>query len=186
MRVLLLDNYDSFTYNLLHLLQQFSDSVTVLRNDTSIESVSNFDKILLSPGPGLPSEAANLQSIIQEYSATKSILGVCLGHQAIGEVFGANILNMNKVRHGQSSEISVLDSDEVLFHRMPNSFQAGHYHSWIIDPSSLDESWKITAESDGLLMAMSHEKYDLKGVQFHPESIMTPLGSQIIANWLKS
>lgn len=186
MRVLLLDNYDSFTYNLLHLLEQFAQDVTVLRNDTSIESVSEFDKILLSPGPGLPNEAANLKNIIQEYASAKSILGVCLGHQAIGEVFGAKVLNMSSVKHGESSLVSILDSEDSLFYGMPNTFEIGHYHSWVVDSNSLNDSWKITAESNGLLMAMSHKKYDLKGVQFHPESVMTPLGAQIIANWLKT
>lgn len=185
MRVLLVDNYDSFTYNLLHLLEQYTSDVTVLRNNTAIESVAEFDKIILSPGPGLPQEAGNLHSIIQEYAASKSILGVCLGHQAIGEVFDANLLKIKPVKHGEVSTIKVLDSSEKLFEGIPDSFSAGHYHSWVVDPNSLSADWKMTAESNGLLMAMSHLKYDLKGVQFHPESVMTPLGSQIISNWLK-
>lgn len=185
MKVLIVDNYDSFTYNLVHLVEQFVDEITVVRNDEiDLHSVENFDKILLSPGPGLPQEAGLQNELIKKYAPTKSILGVCLGHQAIGELFGCKLLNIKNIKHGEESILSQIDSSELLFKNIEEPIRVGHYHSWVIDENSVGKDWEITAFSSGLVMAIKHQKWDLKGLQFHPESVMTPQGSKMIQNWL--
>jgi len=187
MKILILDNYDSFTYNLVHIVQQLGYACEVHRNDKiSIEEVSRYDKILLSPGPGIPDQAGIMKMVIGELGPTKSILGVCLGHQGIAEVYGGALYNIPRVLHGVTSIARVIDKSEVLFTGLPETFQATHYHSWAVTPGSLPTHLKVTAENDeGLIMAMRHTSYDVCGVQFHPESIMTPEGPRIIENWLK-
>lgn len=187
MKILVLDNYDSFTYNLVHIIRELNYPVDIFRNDKiELEDVSKYDKILLSPGPGLPDEAGIMKQIIKTYGSTKSILGVCLGHQGIGEVYGAKLYNIPKVLHGVTSMVEVKDRGEYLFEGVSTSFQATHYHSWAVLADSFTADLKITATNDeGLVMGLSHVTYDVKGVQFHPESIMTPEGPRIIENWLK-
>lgn len=188
MKILMLDNYDSFTFNLVHILRQFKNvQVDVKRNDEiDLDEVSSYDKILLSPGPGIPSEAGIMIDLIREYREKKSILGVCLGHQAIAEVFGGSLLNLKRVMHGVSTETHVIDNSEILFSGLPSHFKAGRYHSWVVNKGSLPAELKITAMSeDEVIMALRHEKFDVKGVQFHPESILTEHGKEMIENWLK-
>ncbi len=187
MKILVLDNYDSFTYNLVHIIRQLQYEYEVHRNDKiTVEEVKRFDKILLSPGPGVPDEAGIMKDVIKQYGSTKSILGVCLGHQGIAEVYGGSLYNIPKVLHGVTSTASVLDKNEKLFLGMPDSFQVTHYHSWAVRPGSLPAQLKVTAENeDGLIMGIRHTSDDVCGVQFHPESIMTPEGPMIIENWLK-
>jgi anthranilate synthase component II len=187
MRILVFDNYDSFTYNLVHLVEKLMPvKVEVYRNDElPLEKVKDYDKIILSPGPGIPTEAGLLLSLIKEYAATKSILGVCLGHQAIGEAFGGTLINLSEVYHGVAlpCHLSVLQSP--LFKDMPQSFDVGRYHSWVVSKKGLPAELEITAEDDhGLIMAMQHKTYDIQAVQFHPESVLTPLGEVIMKNWL--
>ncbi len=186
--VLIIDNYDSFTYNLVHYLEDLNAKVTVFRNDEfDLEEVAKFDKILLSPGPGIPSEAGLLNDVIQKYAPTKSILGICLGLQAIGEVFGAKLININKVYHGIETKINVITTNETLFENMPASFEVGRYHSWIVDSNNFPSELEITStDENGQIMSLRHTLFDVKGVQFHPESILTPNGKQILANWLSS
>jgi anthranilate synthase component II len=187
MKILVLDNYDSFTYNLVHILRELGHPPDVFRNDKmSIEAVGKYDKIMLSPGPGIPDEAGILKAVIKNYAKSKSILGICLGHQAIGEVFGAELFNIPKVLHGVTSEVSILDKDEYLFDGVNDNFQATHYHSWAVKPGTIPASLKVTASNaEGLVMGLRHVEYDVKGVQFHPESVMTTEGPKMIANWLK-
>lgn len=187
MKILVLDNYDSFTYNLVHIIRALSYPLDVYRNDKiSLEAVKEYDKILLSPGPGLPDEAGIMKQVIREYGPTKSILGICLGHQGIGEVYGATLINIPKVLHGVTSTVEVKDNDEYLFAGVPGTFQGTHYHSWAVRADSITSDLKVTATNDeGLIMGLGHAKYDVKGLQFHPESIMTPEGPKIIANWLR-
>lgn len=187
-RILLIDNYDSFVYNLFHLMKEVaSDNVTidVFRNDKlSIDDVAMYDKILISPGPGVPNEAGIICDVIRRYAESKSILGVCLGCQAIGEVFGGTLVNMGDVCHGVAMSTVVTDSDDYLFQGVPSSFLSGRYHSWVVD-SSLPSSLRLTAtDESGKVMALRHESLDVRGVQFHPESVLTPNGRQIIANWV--
>jgi anthranilate synthase component 2 len=181
--VLILDNYDSFTYNLVHLLEALEVRCVVRKNDAiSLEEVSDFDKIVLSPGPGLPKEAGILLPLIQRFASTKSILGVCLGHQAIGQVFGAELYNVGNVVHGKSRSTRIV-AEDVLFTGIEFEFQSARYHSWALRNVKLP--LVVTAEDDnGLVMAVRHETYNVRGVQFHPESIMTPDGFKIIQNWL--
>lgn len=187
MKILIIDNYDSFTYNLLHAVEHFVDDVTVVRNDEiNFSLIDNYDKIILSPGPGLPKEAGKLTKFIKEFASKKSILGVCLGHQAIGEVFGLKLLNINNVKHGENTLLTDFDRSEILFQGLANPIQVGHYHSWVIDESNDFEDWKVTAKSNDLIMAISHKRFDLKGVQFHPESVLTPQGNQMLKNWVDS
>jgi anthranilate synthase component II len=189
MKILLIDNYDSFTYNLVHLIKALGyKNLDVFRNDKiSLEEMKTYDKIMLSPGPGIPSEAGILQDAIREYADKKPILGVCLGHQAIGEVFGGTLTNLTKVYHGIATNAKVTVPSEVLFRDMPTEFAVGRYHSWVVDRQNFPDELEITAEDDGgFVMALRHKKYDVCGVQFHPESILTPLGSNIIENWLKA
>ncbi len=189
MKILIVDNYDSFTYNLVHLIQQFPNIKSdIIRNDKiNLEQVAVYDKILLSPGPGLPSEAGIMLDIIKQYAPTKSILGVCLGHQGIAEVFGGKLINLDKVMHGVATITVVTDKNEILFKDIPERFLTGRYHSWSVDDKSLPDFFKVTAiDENKSIMAISHTKYNVKGVQFHPESILTEHGKKIIGNWLKS
>lgn len=185
-KVVIIDNYDSFTYNLVHYLEDLNCSVTVYRNDEfEIDELEKFDKILLSPGPGLPSEAGLLKQVIQHYASSKSILGVCLGLQAIAEVFGGNLLNLNKVHHGKSSEITIIKED-VLFHNLPKKIQVGRYHSWVMNPEAVPDVLEVTSvDEEQQIMSIKHKYLDVKGVQFHPESILTPEGKTILKNWLE-
>ena len=185
-KILLIDNYDSFTYNLVHLVNSLGYEADVRRNDVlSIEEADAYDKILLSPGPGIPSEAGLLLEVIKRYAPTKTILGVCLGHQAIGEVFGATLVNLKEVHHGVASQINVT-ADDLLFRGIESSFEAGRYHSWAVSPENFPGELEVTAlDSFGEIMALRHRKYDVRGVQFHPESVLTPVGAKIIQNWLE-
>lgn len=187
MDILLLDNYDSFTYNLVHILRQIAYvRVDVIRNDKiTLEEVKKYDKILLSPGPGIPQEAGIMMDIIKTYSPSKPILGVCLGHQGIAEAFGAKLLNLDKVMHGVATDTWLMVSDEVLFNNMPLNFKSGRYHSWVVDEQGFPSCLKVTARDENeTIMAISHRTYDVKGVQFHPESILTEYGDRIIKNWV--
>lgn len=185
MKVLLVDNYDSFTFNLFHLLQDKVSVVDVVRNDKiDFDKVNQYDKIVLSPGPGLPSESSLLKPLIEIFASKKSILGICLGHQAIGEVFGCKMLKMNEVRHGVKSVLTNYDKSDYLFRGLEEPIEVGHYHSWHLDKKSISDSIKITAESNAIIMALSHQQFDVKGLQFHPESILTPQGGKLIENWI--
>jgi anthranilate synthase component 2 len=187
MRILVFDNYDSFTYNLVHLVEKLVPvKVEVFRNDEiPLEKVKDYDKIILSPGPGVPSEAGLLLALIKEYAATKTILGVCLGHQAIGEAFGGTLTNLSEVYHGVALPCHLSSPNCQLFANMPQSFDVGRYHSWVVNKENLPAELEITAEDDnGFIMAMQHKTYDIQGVQFHPESVLTPLGEAIMKNWL--
>lgn len=201
MKILVFDNYDSFTYNLVHLVNKIvKDKVDVFRNDEiPLEKVAEYDKIILSPGPGIPSEAGLLLPLIKEYAATKSILGVCLGHQAIGEAFGGKLVNLSTVYHGVATPVKIVkrNSDSYresnvkdglqqdLFKNLPDEFSVGRYHSWIVSDENFPEELEITAKDDnGYIMAMQHKTYDVQGVQFHPESVLTPDGEMILRNWL--
>lgn len=188
MKILVLDNYDSFTYNLVHIVRALGYTADVFRNDKiPLEEVGHYDKILLSPGPGIPDEAGIMKQVIREFAASKSILGICLGHQGIGEVFGAKLYNIPKVLHGVTSTAEVIDEGEYLFKNVPTRFQATHYHSWAILPETITAGLKVTAvNNEGLVMGLRHTSYDVRGLQFHPESIMTPEGPKMIANWLRN
>lgn len=184
--IVLIDNYDSFTYNLVHLLNECGQEVTVWRNDKfELEDLKPFDKIMLSPGPGIPSESGLLMDVIKEYGDKKSILGICLGLQAIAEVYGGKLYNLEKPVHGTATAIEVLKADEVLFQGLPSSFMVGRYHSWAVDKNHLPADLEITAvDPQGVIMAASHKTLDVKGVQFHPESILSEHGVELINNWL--
>ncbi|MEX1203545.1 MAG: aminodeoxychorismate/anthranilate synthase component II [Ferruginibacter sp.] len=187
MNILVFDNYDSFTYNLVHLVEKILHyRVTVVRNDEiALEKVKDYDKIILSPGPGIPSEAALLLPLIKEYASNKSILGVCLGHQAIGESFGGSLINLDTVYHGVATDVSITVPSAKLFKGLPANISVGRYHSWIIDDKTLPKELEITAlDHNGYIMAMQHKNYDVMGVQFHPESVLTPVGETIFRNWL--
>lgn len=185
-KVLVIDNYDSFTYNLVHYLEDLDCDVTVKRNDQlTLEEVDAFEKIILSPGPGIPDEAGLLKPIIAKYAPTKSILGVCLGQQAIGEVFGGSLTNLSQVYHGVATKVELSVSDETLFSNLPKTFEVGRYHSWIV-ASPLPESLEATSfDENGQIMSLRHKEYDVRGVQYHPESVLTPHGKQILENWIK-
>ena len=190
-RILVFDNYDSFTYNLVHLVEKITHTkVDVYRNDQiAMEKVKDYDKIILSPGPGIPEEAGLLLPLIKEYAATKSILGVCLGHQAIGQAFGGKLINLTTVYHGVATEIGVgsLKSGvrSRLFEGLPDSIEVGRYHSWIISDENFPDELEVTArDENNYIMALQHKKYDVQGVQFHPESVLTPMGEAILRNWL--
>ena len=187
MKCLLLDNYDSFTYNLRHILLELGVETDVRRNDKiSLDEVAAFDKILLSPGPGIPSEAGLLLLLIERFAPIKSILGICLGEQAIGEVFGAKLLNLKDVYHGVCSDIRIV-AQEQLFAGLEPGFRAGRYHSWVVSKEKLPACLEVTAidAEAGNIMALRHRAYDVRGVQFHPESVLTPQGKKIIENWIK-
>ena len=188
MKILVFDNYDSFTYNLVHLVEKIIHGrVDVFRNDEiELGKVKEYDKIILSPGPGVPSEAGLLLPLIKEYAASKSILGVCLGHQAIGEAFGASLINLNTVYHGIATPIKINPYQTGILKGLKNVEEVGRYHSWIVDKKTLPDNLEITAEDDnGFIMAMQHTGYDVQGVQFHPESVLTACGETIMRNWLK-
>ncbi|QEM07458.1 aminodeoxychorismate/anthranilate synthase component II [Mucilaginibacter rubeus] len=187
--ILIIDNYDSFTYNLVHLVNELGLECEVWRNDQfAIEDVDAFDKIILSPGPGIPSEAGLLLDVIAKYAPTKSIFGVCLGQQAIAEVFGGSLYNLNQPMHGIATPIKVTNGDEELFAGLPDSFKVGRYHSWVVSGNDLPDSLQVTAidEADNSIMALKHKQYDVRGVQFHPESILTDYGKEMMQNWLKA
>lgn len=188
MKILVLDNYDSFTYNLVYILRELHDRVEVIRNDKiALEAVADYDKILLSPGPGIPSEAGIMLDVIREYSPTKSILGICLGHQGIGEVFGGTLENMTEVLHGIGDRNVVTDPGERLFKGIPQEFTVGRYHSWTVVPESVPDTMKITAtDEQGRVMGLAHRKYDVRGLQFHPESVLTEYGKEMMQNWLSN
>lgn len=189
MAILILDNYDSFTYNLFHYVQEFSTlEIDVIRNDKiAVSEVEKYEKIILSPGPGLPSEAGIMCDLIRKYGKHKSILGVCLGHQAIAEVYGAQLENMEKVMHGVASEISIMDSNEILFKNIPSKIEVGRYHSWVVSSQNFPDELRITSmDADNRIMSLRHKEFDVCGIQFHPESILTPLGKAIIKNWINS
>ena len=185
MKIVIIDNYDSFTYDLSHLLKDLGAEVTVLRNDQfQLSQLETFDKIVLSPGPGIPSEAGLLLDVIRTYAGKKPIFGVCLGHQAIGEVFGGRLENLSEVFHGVPTEGTQLGNDPV-FEGLPRRITMGRYHSWVVSKEGFPECLEITAESDeGQIMALRHREYDIHGIQFHPESVLTPEGRQILRNWL--
>jgi anthranilate synthase component II len=189
MKILVFDNYDSFTYNLVHLVKKIvKDQLDVYRNDQiPLEKVKEYDKIILSPGPGIPKEAGLLIPLIKEYAATKSILGVCLGHQAIGEAFGGTLINLSTVYHGVSTPVKVVKHEQShdLFAGLPGQIEVGRYHSWIVSSKDLPRELDVTAvDENGYIMAMQHKTYDVQGVQFHPESVLTPDGETIMRNWL--
>jgi anthranilate synthase component 2 len=186
-KMVLIDNYDSFTFNLVHYLEELNCDVVVLRNDEfEIEELQNYDIIILSPGPGIPSESGLLLEVIKTYASTKKILGICLGHQAIGEVFGATLLNLDTVFHGVSTKINITDITETLFSNLPQQIEVGRYHSWAINPINLPEVLEVTSVSEnGEIMSIRHKYFNVKGVQFHPESILTPFGKTILANWIQ-
>jgi anthranilate synthase component 2 len=187
MRVLVIDNYDSFTYNLVHYLEDLDCEVTVKRNDKlTLDEVEAFDKIVLSPGPGIPDEAGLLKAIIKTYAPTKSILGVCLGQQAIGEVFGGSLINLDNVYHGVSTNVNIVVDDEVLFKNMNKTIEVGRYHSWVVDPNLPEVLEATSFDQNGQVMSLRHKFYDVRGVQYHPESVLTPNGKQILENWIKS
>ena len=186
MKILVYDNYDSFTYNLVHLVEHITkQKVDVFRNDKlPMEQVAVYDKIILSPGPGIPSEAGQLLELIGLYAPTKSILGVCLGHQAIGESFGGKLTNLSKVYHGVATPIAISKAEGV-FSGLPLTLEVGRYHSWVVSDEGLPQDLDVTARDEqGLIMAMRHKKYDVTGVQFHPESVLTPDGEKMMRNWL--
>ena len=186
-KVLVIDNYDSFTYNLVHYLEDLDCEVTVKRNDKlTLEEVDNFNKIVLSPGPGIPDEAGLLKDIIKRYAPTKSILGVCLGQQAIGEVFGGKLENLDTVFHGVSTNITQSVDDENLFEGLDKTFEVGRYHSWVVDTNLPDSLEATSFDENGQIMSLRHKFYDVKGVQYHPESVLTPDGKQILKNWVNS
>ena len=192
MKILIFDNYDSFTYNLVHLVEKLTHTkVEVFRNDElHMEKVSEFDKIILSPGPGIPSEAGMLLPLIKEYASTKSILGVCLGHQAIGEAFGGILTNLTTVYHGVATPIQVRSEESgvrsKLFTGLPDIIEVGRYHSWVVNDIDFPTVLEITArDANGYIMGLQHKEFDVQGVQFHPESILTPSGETILKNWLK-
>lgn len=186
-KIVVIDNYDSFTFNLVHYLEDLDCEVTVLRNDKfDLDYIEHFDKILLSPGPGIPQEAGLLNSLIKRYASNKSILGVCLGQQAIGEVFGGQLVNLEEVYHGVYTDITIVVKDEVLFDQLGPILQVGRYHSWVVDPNLPDVLEATSVDENGQVMSLRHKTYDVKGVQFHPESVLTPDGKQLLKNWISS
>lgn len=187
-QILVLDNYDSFVYNLVHYLEEFDCDVTVRRNDEiELDEVEKFDKILLSPGPGIPIEAGKMMEIIRKFASAKSIFGVCLGQQAIGEVFGGKLENLDQVYHGVATYAIVKTPNEILFKNVPSHFEIGRYHSWVVSKENFPEELEITSvDENGQIMSLRHRKYNVRGVQFHPESILTPHGKKIIENWVNA
>ncbi|MBP2282480.1 anthranilate synthase component 2 [Flavobacterium sp. CG_23.5] len=186
-KILVIDNYDSFTYNLVHYLEDLNCEVTVYRNDEfDIDEIAIFDKILLSPGPGIPDEAGLLKEVIRKYAPTKSIFGVCLGQQAIGEVFGGTLSNLDKVYHGVATMVKTVVVDELLFEGLGNEFEVGRYHSWVVDADLPDVLEATSFDENGQVMSLRHKTFDVRGVQFHPESVLTPNGKKILENWVNS
>ena len=188
MKILIIDNYDSFTYNLAHILEELGyTNLTIIRNDKiDLEEVARYDKILLSPGPGIPAESGRMLELIRLYAPSKSILGICLGEQAIGEIFGARLENLSDVYHGVSTPITIVEKD-ILFSGISSGFEAGRYHSWVVSKENFPQDLKITAiDENGQIMGIAHKHFDIRGVQFHPESILTPEGKKMIRNWIEA
>lgn len=186
-KIVIIDNYDSFTYNLVHYFEAINCEVTVYRNDEfELDELQNFDKIVLSPGPGLPSEAGLLMQVIATYFKSKSILGICLGQQAIGEFFGGKLRQLSTVKHGVNSTIKTLVSDEILFKNLPENLVVGRYHSWVVDQNLPEVLEATSIDEDGEIMSLRHRNLDVKGVQFHPESILTPEGKIMLQNWIEA
>jgi len=185
MKIVVIDNYDSFTYNLVHYLEELNEKVTVLRNDEfELNELEKFDKILLSPGPGIPDEAGLLKDVIKKYAPTKSIFGVCLGLQAIAEFFGGTLINLEKVYHGVATKVIKIEED-FIFNDLPNEFKVGRYHSWVVSNENLPANLIVTStDENGQIMSMKHSYFDIRGVQYHPESVLTPYGKKILENWL--
>lgn len=189
MKILVFDNYDSFTYNLVHLVEKITgEKVDVYRNDqVDLEKVNDYDKIILSPGPGIPEEAGLLLPLIKKYAATKSILGVCLGHQAIAEAFGGKLTNLSTVFHGVATPIQIKNQRSQILEGLPETIEVGRYHSWIVSDDNFPAELEVTARDDnGYIMGLQHKTFDVQGVQFHPESVLTPDGEKILRNWLKA
>ena len=188
MKILVFDNYDSFTYNLVHIIRElgYGDDMDIVRNDKiELEKVDHYDKILLSPGPGLPKDAGIMENLIDAYAPTKSILGICLGHQGIAEVFGAELYNMPVVLHGITTSIRILTNDDFIFRGVPELFNVCRYHSWAVVPESINGELEIIAEDEeGIVMGIRHKKYDVRGLQFHPEAYLTEHGIRMVKNWL--
>lgn len=187
MKILVFDNYDSFTYNLVHLVEKITgEKVDVYRNDqVDLEKVNDYDKIILSPGPGIPEEAGLLLPLIKKYAATKSILGVCLGHQAIAEAFGGKLTNLSTVFHGVATPIQIKNKRSQILEGLPETIEVGRYHSWIVSDDNFPAELEVTARDDnGYIMGLQHKTFDVQGVQFHPESVLTPDGEKILRNWL--
>ena len=187
MKVVIIDNYDSFTYNLSHLVKELGAEVTVFRNDMfKLEQLESYDKIILSPGPGIPCEAGLLLDVIKCYAGKKPILGVCLGHQAIGESFGGKLTNLSEVYHGVATPCAITKKD-YLFEGLPEKIEIGRYHSWVVDNDDFPDCLEVTSVSDeGYIMSLRHKEYDIRGIQYHPESVLTPDGKKIIENWLRN
>ncbi|WP_140486604.1 anthranilate synthase component II [Flavobacterium sp. GSA192] len=186
-KILVIDNYDSFTYNLVHYLEDLNCEVTVYRNDEfELDEIAHFDKILLSPGPGIPDEAGLLKPVIAKYGATKSIFGVCLGQQAIGEVYGGTLSNLDKVYHGVATLVKTVVNDEILFQGLEKEFEVGRYHSWVVDATLPDVLEATSFDENGQVMSLRHKTFDVRGVQFHPESVLTPNGKKMLENWVNS
>ncbi len=185
MKIVIIDNYDSFTYNLSHAVKALGANVTVVRNDQfELKDLEKYDKIILSPGPGIPSESGLLLDVIRSYADKKPILGICLGEQAIGEAFGGKLINLKDVFHGVQTPVQILN-DEVLFRSLPEKLLVGRYHSWVVSKEELPDCLEITALSEeGYIMGLRHKIYDVHGIQFHPESVLTPEGIQIILNFI--
>lgn len=186
MKIVIIDNYDSFTYNLAHLVKELGAEVSVFRNDRfSLSQLREFDKIILSPGPGIPAEAGLLLDVIRAYKGQKPILGVCLGHQAIGEFFGARLAHLTEVYHGVATPINQTGEDPI-FNGLPLRLEVGRYHSWVVDNRNFPDALEVTATSDeGYIMALRHRQYNIHGIQFHPESVLTPLGRKMMQNWIQ-
>ncbi|WP_282051019.1 anthranilate synthase component II [Maribacter aquivivus] len=185
-KILVIDNYDSFTYNLVHYLEELGCEVIVKRNDQlTLEEVDAFDKIVLSPGPGIPDEAGLLKQIIEKYAPTKSIFGVCLGQQAIAEVFGGSLINLDEVYHGIATKIQII-KDDTIFEGLPKEIEVGRYHSWVVNPDLPEVLEATSLDENGQIMSLRHKTYDVRAVQFHPESVLTPQGKKMLENWLKA
>lgn len=183
-KVFVIDNYDSFTYNLVHYLEELNCEVTVKRNDQfELEELENYPMLLLSPGPGIPEESGLLKAAISRYASTKKILGICLGQQAIGEVFGGKLVNLDKVYHGIATPVEVIKKD-LLFEGLPSTFEVGRYHSWVVANPLPDSLEATSVDAEGQLMSLRHKVFDIRAVQYHPESVLTPLGKKILENWL--
>ena len=188
MKVVVIDNYDSFVYNLVHYIEELDVDVTVVRNDQfNLNAIAEFDKILLSPGPGIPDEAGLLKDVIKTYAGMKPILGVCLGQQAIGEVFGGQLTNLDQVFHGVATTAQILVDDTVLFQGLAQKIEVGRYHSWVVSTDEFPDVLEVTSvDENGQIMSLRHREFDIRGVQFHPESVLTPSGKEIIKNWINS
>ncbi|WP_299325707.1 aminodeoxychorismate/anthranilate synthase component II [uncultured Maribacter sp.] len=185
-KILVIDNYDSFTYNLVHYLEELGCEVIVKRNDQlTLEEVDAFDKIVLSPGPGIPDEAGLLKQIIEKYAPTKSIFGVCLGQQAIAEVFGGSLINLDEVYHGIATKIKIT-KDDIIFEGLPNEIEVGRYHSWVVNPNLPEVLEATSIDKNGQIMSLRHKTYDVRAVQFHPESVLTPQGKKMLENWVNA